>query len=137
MPGETDSRSDIEKLEKINEEQAGAEIRRIFDECFDEFASSQFGAAGSTDTGDDSTTGSADAKTKTLDQIKRAFDHLVLKIENEGPQAESQDTVKMFLQLVEECKTSWETLSKQISSEKAVIDICREFESLRQMQSDS
>jgi len=40
----------------------------------------------------------------------------------------------MFHGLVEECITNWDILAKKIASEKAVIDICKEFESLKQMK---
>ena len=53
------------------------------------------------------------------------------KVESEGESAESSEVVKLFHALVDQCVSDWGTLAEQIASEKAVVDICKEFEQLK------
>lgn len=105
-------------------------IHEIYNECFNSFASDQLLA--NSDSPEQQET-----KSQILAQVKQAFQQIVDKVESEGAAAESSESVKMFLALVDQCVASWGTLAEQISSEMAVIDICKEFERLKQVSSES
>ena len=80
----------------MNEDQASTVIRKIFDECVDDFTSMQL-SQDLTDFESDLTENSSDvSKSQTLSQIKEAFDDLMQKIESEGLAAEKSSPILAF-----------------------------------------
>lgn len=45
--------------------------------------------------------------------------------------------MKVFKDLVDYCANNWNALADAIASEKAAIDICKEFENLKRMKDES
>lgn len=66
--------------------------------------------------------------------MRQAFDDLVSRIGSKD--AVAPETFKLFEELVNKCLQSWEQLAEQVSSEKAVIDLVKEFERLKQMKAE-
>ena len=50
-----------------------------------------------------------------------------------GNDFESSEPVQTFKTLVDQCAKNWDQLADTIASEKAVIDICREIETLKEV----
>ena len=120
----------------MNEEQASAIIRKIFNECVDEFSRMQLDhdPSDGENLKQDSIQISEQKESQTLSQVRKAFYDLVQKMESEaGNDFESSEPVQTFKTLVDQCAKNWDQLADTTASEKAVIDICREIETLKEV----
>lgn len=82
----------IELSERLNEEETGIEIRKIFKEVFEEYASKET----NTEAESEEATTAESRQSETLIQVSRVFEDLVQRIGSDNKAKETQTTVGLF-----------------------------------------